>query len=347
MRIQPARIAGGSLARGLEQGPRALSRDEYNPAHDRLLLLVILLSWVAAIAGLPAILHAMTFVRDLKASWNWTPGALIGHVGSLIGLVMAIWAPFALMRMWRQPGRKRATVLWLCGLATVSLVILRGAAVPIPGVAPGGIGAARYLPFIEFLAFSGLPILAGLAAAFCPSRPRRFRSRRSKVIRLCRDSEFETIFDIINDAAVAYKGIIPADRWHEPYMPREELRQQMAEGVVFWGYEEGGELIGVMGIQHVKDVTLIRHAYVRTKHRQHGIGGKLLAHLRTLTDRPVLIGTWAAATWAIRFYQKHGFRLVTPEEKDRLLRKYWNIPERQVETSVVLADENWFRSQSH
>ena len=166
------------------------------------------------------------------------------------------------------------------------------------------------------------------------------------MIRLCRDDEFDTIWAIINDAASAYQGVIPADRWHDPYMSREELRRQMDEGVVFWGYEDDGELAGVMGIQPVQDVTLIRHAYVRTARRNGGIGGKLLAHLRTLTHRPVLIGTWAAATWAVAFYEKHGFRKVTPQEKDRLLRKYWRIPDRQVETSVVLADQEWGETKS-
>jgi N-acetylglutamate synthase-like GNAT family acetyltransferase len=159
------------------------------------------------------------------------------------------------------------------------------------------------------------------------------------MIRPCSNSEFDTIYEIVNDAAQAYRGIIPADRWKEPYMPKDELRHEMDEGVVFWGYEEDGELIGVMGIQHVQDVTLIRHAYVRTDRRNQGIGGKLLSHLRKQTTRPLLIGTWADATWAIRFYEKHGFRLVTEEEKNRLLRKYWSIPERQVETSVVLAEQ--------
>jgi N-acetylglutamate synthase-like GNAT family acetyltransferase len=160
------------------------------------------------------------------------------------------------------------------------------------------------------------------------------------MIRLCRDIDFEAIHSIINDAAEAYRGVIPADRWHEPYMSREELRQEIKSGVRFWGYEEGGKLVGAMGIQDVQDVTLIRHAYVRTDRRNQGIGGKLLAELRTLTGRPILIGTWAAATWAIRFYEKHGFRLVTPEEKDRLLKKYWSIPARQIETSVVLAEQS-------
>ncbi len=162
------------------------------------------------------------------------------------------------------------------------------------------------------------------------------------MIRPCNHADFDTIFSIINEAAEAYRGIIPADRWHEPYMPEEDLRHDIQSGVRFWGYEDDGELVGVMGIQNVQDVTLIRHAYVRTAKRGRGIGGKLLAELRKMTDRPILIGTWAAATWAIRFYQKHGFRLVTPEEKDRLLKKYWSIPERQVETSVVLAEGNWF-----
>jgi len=161
------------------------------------------------------------------------------------------------------------------------------------------------------------------------------------MIRPCEETDFDAIYEIVNDAAQAYKGVIPPDRWHEPYMPREELRHEIDAGVVFWGYEEDGELIGVMGIQPVHDVTLIRHAYVRTARRNQGVGGKLLAHLRTLTDRPILIGTWADARWAIRFYEKHGFRLVTPEEKVRLLKKYWSIPERQVETSVVLAGPRW------
>jgi N-acetylglutamate synthase-like GNAT family acetyltransferase len=124
-------------------------------------------------------------------------------------------------------------------------------------------------------------------------------------------------------------------------MSGEELRHEIADGVTFWGYEDAGALIGVMGIQNVADVTLIRHAYVRSGFQQRGIGGVLLGHLRTLAQRPVLIGTWAAATWAIHFYERHGFRVVTPEEKERLLRRYWKIPDRQVETSVVLVDERW------
>lgn len=157
------------------------------------------------------------------------------------------------------------------------------------------------------------------------------------MIRRCSEPDFEAIYQIVNDAAIAYKGIIPADRWREPYMPRAELRHEIDAGVCFWGIVDEGQLAGVMGIQDVLDVTLIRHAYVRSALRGRGIGGRLLEHLVTLTERPLLIGTWAAATWAIRFYERHGFRLVSAEEKDRLLRKYWSIPERQVETSVVMA----------
>ena len=163
--------------------------------------------------------------------------------------------------------------------------------------------------------------------------------RGKRVIRLCVDSDFETIYEIINDAAQAYQGVIPADCWKEPYMPREELRHEIDDGVQFWGYEEG-ELVGVMGMQHVQDVTLIRHAYVRTARRNQGIGSQLLIYLRKRTTRPILVGTWADAVWAIRFYEKHGFRLVTGEEKNRLLGKYWSIPKRQVETSVVLAEQD-------
>jgi N-acetylglutamate synthase-like GNAT family acetyltransferase len=161
------------------------------------------------------------------------------------------------------------------------------------------------------------------------------------MIRKCDDHDFNTIYEIINEAAEVYKGIIPADRWKEPYMPIDELRHEIDADVQFWGYEEEGELLGVMGIQDVFDVTLIRHAYVRTAEQNKGVGGKLLSHLRTLTSRPILLGTWADATWAVRFYEKHGFRLVTPEEKDRLLKKYWSIPERQIETSVVLVEKSW------
>jgi N-acetylglutamate synthase-like GNAT family acetyltransferase len=161
------------------------------------------------------------------------------------------------------------------------------------------------------------------------------------MIRKCQDSDFEDIFTIINDAASAYRGIIPADRWHDPYMPEEELKKQIAEGVEFWCHVEGNEILGVMGIQYKEDVTLIRHAYVRSTRRNKGIGSKLLGHLVAIATTPVLIGTWASATWAIDFYQKHGFRLLSQEEKNELLRRYWSIPLRQQETSVVLASESW------
>jgi GNAT superfamily N-acetyltransferase len=164
------------------------------------------------------------------------------------------------------------------------------------------------------------------------------------LIRRCIDKDFEIIYSIINDAAQAYKGVIPTDCWKEPYMSRDELRHEMDEGVMFWGYEKDVELVGVMGIQYMQDVTLIRHSYVRTARRNQGIGSKLLSYLKNLIDRPILVGTWADAKWAIRFYEKHGFRLVNSEEKGRLLRKYWSIPDRQIETSVVLADKKWFNS---
>ena len=162
------------------------------------------------------------------------------------------------------------------------------------------------------------------------------------MIAQCEENDFEAIYSIINDAAQAYRGIIPSDRWHDPYMPREELQREIDDGIVFFGYKDDDELLGVMGIQDKQDVTLIRHAYVRTRRRQQGIGSKLLAHLEHLTANPILIGTWSDAVWAIAFYQKHGYRKVTPQEKDRLLRTYWRIPERQVETSVVLANRKWF-----
>ena len=161
------------------------------------------------------------------------------------------------------------------------------------------------------------------------------------MISKCEQKDFNDIYEIINDAASAYKGIIPADRWHEPYMPEEELQKQIDDGVEFWCYTEDGEIIGVMGIQFKGDVTLIRHAYVRTTKRKKGIGSKLLEHLRAISITPVLIGTWTDARWAIEFYQKHGFRLLDREEINKLLRKYWTIPDRQVETSVVLASADW------
>jgi N-acetylglutamate synthase-like GNAT family acetyltransferase len=162
------------------------------------------------------------------------------------------------------------------------------------------------------------------------------------MIRRCDEQDFEAIYEIVNDAATAYRGVIPSGCWTEPYMPREELRHEIAAGIDFWGYEEEGALAGVMGIQNVRDVTLIRHAYVRTASQRRGIGVALLEWLNARTDRPVLIGTWADAAWAIRFYEKHGFTLVAPEEKERLLRTYWTVSDRQIETSVVLAGPTWF-----
>lgn len=155
-------------------------------------------------------------------------------------------------------------------------------------------------------------------------------------LRPCRDSDRPEILAIVNAAAEAYRGVIPADRWHEPYMSAQELDGEIAAGVEFWGGEEEGELVGVMGVQRVRDVHLIRHAYVRPARQGGGIGATLLRALLERVDGTVLVGTWATATWAIRFYERNGFELVTPEEKDRLLREYWSIPERQVETSVVL-----------
>jgi GNAT superfamily N-acetyltransferase len=157
-------------------------------------------------------------------------------------------------------------------------------------------------------------------------------------IRLCRDDERDAILAIVNAAAEAYRGVIPPDRWRDPYMPAEELDGEIAAGVAFWGYESGGgELLGIMGIQPVRNVDLIRHAYVAPASQRRGVGGALLEHLMRSARRRVLVGTWAAAHWAVSFYRRNGFEQVDPETKDRLLRSYWSIPERQVETSVVLA----------
>jgi len=164
------------------------------------------------------------------------------------------------------------------------------------------------------------------------------------VIRLCAAHEFEEIWSIINDGATAYRGAVPADCLRSPYMAKSELEHEIKDGVVFWGYEDWGELIGVMGIQEVREVTLIRHAYTRTSAQRRGIGGKLLSHLRQLANHPLLIGTWADAKWAVEFYEKHGFELLSPQRKDDLLPKYWKISQRQAETSVVLASPEWLRA---
>jgi len=163
-------------------------------------------------------------------------------------------------------------------------------------------------------------------------------------IRLCRDDERSTILAIVNAAAEAYRGVIPADRWHEPYMRAAELDGEIAAGVVFWGYEAAGELLGAMGIQPVGDVELIRHAYVRPDSQGRGVGGALLGHLEARATRPLLVGTWATAEWAIGFYQRHGFRPVGPERTRTLLKAYWSIPERQIETSVVLIKDPMSRT---
>jgi len=155
-------------------------------------------------------------------------------------------------------------------------------------------------------------------------------------IRRCTPADIPAMVEIVNDAARKYKGAIPADRWHEPYMPLAELQRELDAGVQFWCWEDGGTVHGVMGIQDVKDATLIRHAYVRTTAQGTGIGGALLDALIPIARDKLLVGTWAAAEWAIRFYERHGFRLVTPHEKDVLLSTYWSIPDRQRETSVVL-----------
>jgi len=157
-------------------------------------------------------------------------------------------------------------------------------------------------------------------------------------VRLCRDDERAIILAIINAAAEAYRGVIPDDCWHEPYMPREELEREIDAGIQFWGFESDGALIGVMGIQPVRDVDLIRHAYVLPASQRRGVGAALLQHLRGLSSRRMLIGTWAAAEWAVDFYRRHGFEVVSPERKTELLKAYWTVPDRQIETSVVLAN---------
>jgi GNAT superfamily N-acetyltransferase len=156
------------------------------------------------------------------------------------------------------------------------------------------------------------------------------------MIRPCNSEDFASIRATINEAAEAYRGVIPSDCWHEPYMTDSALKAEIAAGVNFSGWEESGALIGVMGVQKVADVTLIRHAYVRPSHQSRGVGSNLLRTLVRQGNGPLLVGTWADAKWAIRFYERHGFRLVSAEDKDRLLRRYWRIPARQQETSVVL-----------
>lgn len=160
-------------------------------------------------------------------------------------------------------------------------------------------------------------------------------------IRRAVEADVPAIFAVIDAAAEAYRGVIPADCWHEPYMPLDELAREIACGVEFHLAEGDGTARGVMGIQDRGDVALVRHAYVLPSAQGQGLGTALLRHVESLTEKPVLIGTWAAASWAIAFYRRHGYALVEGAEKDRLLRTYWTVPERQIETSVVLADRRW------
>jgi N-acetylglutamate synthase-like GNAT family acetyltransferase len=165
------------------------------------------------------------------------------------------------------------------------------------------------------------------------------------LIRPSREADVPAILAIVNAAAQAYRGVIPADRWHEPYMPREELEKEIADGIVFWVAEQDARLLGAMGIQDKGEVALVRHAYVAPDVQRNGLGTRLLRHVRGLTPKPVLIGTWAAAAWAIEFYRRNGFTLLPDAQKDALLLRYWSIPARQAETSVVLADERWMDAQ--
>jgi GNAT superfamily N-acetyltransferase len=162
-------------------------------------------------------------------------------------------------------------------------------------------------------------------------------------IRRSTPADVPAIFAIVNDAAQAYRGVIPADRWREPYMPVHELEAEIAAGVQFWVAEEGGRILGVMGIQDKGDVALVRHAYTASAAQRKGVGSALLRHVEALNGKPVLIGTWADAKSAIDFYLRNGYTVVSLADKERLLRKYWSIPARQIETSVVLADKRWMQ----
>jgi N-acetylglutamate synthase-like GNAT family acetyltransferase len=168
---------------------------------------------------------------------------------------------------------------------------------------------------------------------------------QSNLIRRGVEADFTALLAIVNDAARAYRGVIPVDRWHEPYMSADELAREIAAGVVFWVAEHEGRLAGVMGIQDKGDVALVRHAYVAPSTQRAGVGTCLLRHVEGLVDKPILIGTWAAASWAIEFYRRNGFTVVPSGHKDRLLRTYWSIPARQIETSVVLANGRWTEAQ--
>ena len=165
------------------------------------------------------------------------------------------------------------------------------------------------------------------------------------LIRRIRETDLGVALAIVNEAAQAYRGVIPTDRWHEPYMSPDELEKEIADGVIFWVAEEDGGLLGVMGIQDKGEVALVRHAYVAPAMQRKGVGTRLLRHVEGLTDKPVLIGTWADASWAIEFYRRNGFTVVPNRHKDALLRRYWSIPARQIETSVVLADGRWMEAR--
>jgi GNAT superfamily N-acetyltransferase len=175
--------------------------------------------------------------------------------------------------------------------------------------------------------------------------PESLGERKSMLIRKSIEADLPAMLAIINDAAQAYRGVIPADRWHEPYMPRDELAKEIAAGVVFWVADEGGQLVGLIGLQDKGEVALVRHAYIAPTAQRMGVGTRLLHHAEGLTDKPILIGTWADASWAIDFYLRNGFALVPRLERDRLLRTYWSIPDRQIDTSVVLADDRWRQKQ--
>lgn len=165
------------------------------------------------------------------------------------------------------------------------------------------------------------------------------------LIRKSVESDLAAILAIVNDAAQAYREVIPVDRWRDPYMSTDELERDISGGVVFWVAEQEGRLLGVMGIQDKGDVALVRHAYVAPTIQRNGVGTRLLRHLEGLADKPILIGTWASASWAIEFYRRNRFTVVPNSDKDRLLRTYWSIPARQIETSVVLADGRWMEAQ--
>jgi GNAT superfamily N-acetyltransferase len=175
--------------------------------------------------------------------------------------------------------------------------------------------------------------------------PDNSASEVAMLIRQCTPADVSRICEVVNEAAVAYRGVIASDRWKEPYMPLSELQHEIESGVSFWGAHDGDALVGVMGLQHVDDVSLIRHAYTRTNRQGQGIGKSLLNYVTRQTERPLLIGTWAAATWAIGFYQSQGFRILG-REKDDVLRRYWTIPERQIEESVVLANDRWLAGRA-